>query len=252
MRGPKQARGFSPGALLCPAARQGSQWPVGRLGGAWGWARGWAPAPGAREAGLSLGAEVVPWTWTLHPGFGSGCCVASGPRTFHSSCSGGFSVRTGAALTPGPGRSPGLSTHAQLGSLCGKGLCQSGLASGCGWQVSWVPRTWSPAGSFWMSVCWPLPWPLWGRLCSRPPAASKQTASSPGRGRQGLAAPCVRLVGRPHDVGVVSDGLWLLPQDGGQDPLHLGRGHGEDGSAGSVPSPWVSAAPTLSRVTAAP
>lgn len=58
-----------------------------------------------------------------------------------------------------------------------------------------------------------------------PPTADKQTACDMGGGKQGLVALCPGLVCGPHDVGVVSDGLGLLLQDGGQDPPHLGAGH---------------------------
>ena len=93
-----------------------------------------------------------------------------------------------------------------------------------------------------------------------PPTAGKQTACDTGRGKQGLVALCPGLVCGPHDVGVVSAGLGLLLQDGGQDPPHLGAGHvREVGSAGRTPSlracPALAVAlqaPTLNRLAVAP
>lgn len=69
-------------------------------------------------------------------------------------------------------------------------------------------------------------WPLWGFVCFPPPTQGQQIALSRGGGRkQGLVTVSLGLLCRPHDVGVVLGGLWLLLQDGGEYPLHLGGGH---------------------------
>ena len=99
-----------------------------------------------------------------------------------------------------------------------------------------------------MPVCWSLSPSV--DVCSvlLPRAAQQLQGCSDARRQWAMS-----------DVGVVSGGLGLSLEDGGQDPLHLGEGTCEAGSEPSRSSPCPGAppgsgasVPTLQRLTAAP